>query len=146
MANKNKIIKFRKNTLSIAKQLFSLQSLFSNSHTVNFSPSRLKWESYIQPTPLSKKYKILLDYKLKDRPNIWVVDPELEKYNDEKIPHRFKDESLCLFRYKYSEWHPSQLIAFTIIPWTSLWLYYYEVWLITGRWIGGGEHPESKTG
>jgi hypothetical protein len=22
-----------------------------------------------------------------------------------------------------------------------LWLYYYEVWLVTAIWLGGGEHP-----
>lgn len=33
-------------------------------------------------------------------------------------------------------------IANTILPWTSLWLYYYEIWLGTGKWEGGGDHPE----
>jgi hypothetical protein len=30
------------------------------------------------------------------------------------------------------------MIATTIIPWLALWLYYYEVWLATGHWEGGG--------
>lgn len=29
----------------------------------------------------------------------------------------------------------------TIIPWTSEWLFNYEVWLATGEWRGGGMHP-----
>lgn len=33
-------------------------------------------------------------------------------------------------------------IANTIIPWTIEWLYYYELWLATGEWLGGGDHPE----
>jgi hypothetical protein len=35
-------------------------------------------------------------------------------------------------------------IATTIIPWLSLWLYYYEVWHATGEWMGGGiEHGDA---
>jgi hypothetical protein len=33
-------------------------------------------------------------------------------------------------------------VADYIIPWISCWLYFYEVWLATGTWIGGGTHPE----
>ena len=32
----------------------------------------------------------------------------------------------------------------TIVPWASLWLYYYEVWHATGEWLGGGEHPIAR--
>jgi hypothetical protein len=31
-----------------------------------------------------------------------------------------------------------------IIGWIALWLYYYEVWLITGNWLGGGHEPNSS--
>jgi len=30
----------------------------------------------------------------------------------------------------------------TIVPRTSLWLFYYEVWFLAGEWYGGGKHPE----
>ncbi len=30
------------------------------------------------------------------------------------------------------------LVAYTIVPWLMEWLVYYEVWLITGQWEGGG--------
>jgi hypothetical protein len=33
------------------------------------------------------------------------------------------------------------VLADTIIPLASLWLFYYEVWFATGEWLGGGEHP-----
>ena len=42
--------------------------------------------------------------------------------------------------FRYSEFNSSKLIANTIIPWTVEWLYYYELWLATGEWLGGGEH------
>lgn len=33
------------------------------------------------------------------------------------------------------------LIANTIVPWAVEWLFFYEVWLVTGEWGGGGEWP-----
>jgi hypothetical protein len=27
------------------------------------------------------------------------------------------------------------------VPWLLLWLSFYELWLITGEWHGGGVHP-----
>jgi hypothetical protein len=34
-------------------------------------------------------------------------------------------------------------IADTIIPWTSEWLFFYELWLASGEWHGGGHDPLS---
>jgi hypothetical protein len=31
-----------------------------------------------------------------------------------------------------------RLLAITVVPWISEWLIYYELWLVTGRWLGGG--------
>jgi len=33
----------------------------------------------------------------------------------------------------------------TIVPWAVLWLFYYEEWLVSDRWKGGGEHPPERT-
>jgi hypothetical protein len=27
------------------------------------------------------------------------------------------------------------------VPWTALWLFYFEEWLVSNEWKGGGEHP-----
>lgn len=32
-------------------------------------------------------------------------------------------------------------VANTIVPWLAEWLEFYEGWLVTGIWYGGGEHP-----
>ena len=29
-------------------------------------------------------------------------------------------------------------IATSIVSWLVLWLYYYEIWRVTGEWLGGG--------
>jgi hypothetical protein len=33
------------------------------------------------------------------------------------------------------------LLDRTIVPWAVLWLYFFEEWLRSGEWLGGGEHP-----
>jgi hypothetical protein len=30
----------------------------------------------------------------------------------------------------------------TFVPWATTWLYYFEDWLITDEWKGGGRHPD----
>jgi len=97
----------------------------------------------IMPTARSENYLVEIQFKLDRFPRIYVRDPLLRRNEKhEKIPHMYGQESLCLFQPKYREFKLSDLIADTIIPWTSLWLYHYENWHITGEWQGGGEHPQ----
>lgn len=32
-------------------------------------------------------------------------------------------------------------LADTIVVWASEWLFFYESWLLTGDWLGGGHEP-----
>jgi hypothetical protein len=100
----------------------------------------LRWKGILQPTPLSCKYTIKLVYKIGTRPNVYVLEPELVVPDKKSEIHMFNDGSLCL--YFKDDWTPKMLIAETLIPWTSEWLLHYEVWRITGKWHGGGIHPE----
>ncbi|HHA1433722.1 TPA: hypothetical protein ACOEET_002638, partial [Enterobacter hormaechei subsp. hoffmannii] len=38
-------------------------------------------------------------------------------------------------------WVPQYQLSETILPWASLWLFYFEQWLHSGIWEGGGAHP-----
>jgi hypothetical protein len=52
----------------------------------------------------------------------------------------YSNGDLCL--YLPGQWKESMLLADTILPWTSQWLLLYELWLITGHWMGTGhDHP-----
>ena len=51
---------------------------------------------------------------------------------------------LCLYKPGNKEWMKHYSIAKTIVPWAIEWLYYYEIWQITGDWQGGGAHPTPK--
>jgi uncharacterized protein len=59
-----------------------------------------------------------------------------------RLGHKPEFPALCLFDPKQDEWSPDEFIADKIIPWAIKWLFYYEVWLATGEWQGGGRHPE----
>jgi len=52
--------------------------------------------------------------------------------------------ALCLYDPATDEWSPDQFISDTTIPWTIEWLYWFEVWQLTGEWRGGGRHPERR--
>ncbi|MDZ4097457.1 MAG: hypothetical protein U1E13_02030, partial [Methylophilaceae bacterium] len=79
-------------------------------------------------------------------PNVYVLSPNiLELAQGRFIPHIYstKPLRLCLHSVRNSEWSSEKLIADTIVPWCYLWLTYFEHWLATDNWLGGGEHPET---
>ena len=41
----------------------------------------------------------------------------------------------------FFQYFRSLVFADTLVPWTIEWLFHYEIWLATGTWCGGGEHP-----
>lgn len=60
--------------------------------------------------------------------------------NNPSLPH------LCLYDPAETRWTPEYYIAETIIPWTVDWLFFFEGWLATGKWEGGGRHPQPTSG
>lgn len=133
------------NSLLIAKPL-SAQAQAIQLKWLGFAVSvtgnKLKAVGDLQPTSRSITYTVQIVYHLGDKPNITLLSPKIEKnFNGEMPEHLYSEERLCLYRPIYGEFKPSDFISDTIIPWTSLWLYHYEVWHITGDWLGGGEHP-----
>lgn len=96
----------------------------------------------MRPDSLCREYKVEVRYT-GGIPEVKVLDPPLQRHaGSSRIPHMYKQQRLCLYHPNYGDWTPSKLLADTIVPWISEWLYYYEIWLVTGHWGGGGEHPE----
>jgi hypothetical protein len=109
---------------------------------VHTNASSLVVSGSLRPTARSLSYDFRVEYRLDHLPFTTIKEGQLIKNEKgENIPHMYDQESLCLFRSKYRQFTTNDLIADTIIPWTSLWLYHYENWHITGQWEGGGEHP-----
>lgn len=107
---------------------------------------RLTCRGVVQPLPLSQVYRVRIEYRLGDPPRTWVEDPPLRDRGDVKpIPHVYPGPRPCLYWPAASEWTPCQSIADTIVPWLLEWLAFYESWLATGEWQGGGVgHPPAK--
>ena len=85
-------------------------------------------------------YQVVVNYKMSESPKVFVTEPQLER-----PPHLYDDGSLCLYYPKDvgKRWERNSKIAETIIPWTALWLHYYELYLETGEWLGP-EAPHEK--
>lgn len=132
---------FRLRPLTVAQQALRMRAYWAN-FTSKWSAGSVVWSGVLQPTPLSAAYLIRIRYALGSHPETRVVLPTLRDISGGGgIPHTYPDGSLCLYRPSYGEWTSRRFIADTIVPWASLWLAHYELWLATGEWHGGGEHP-----
>ena len=137
----------REKKITLDKQKYALRAAYPDAKCEVEKQKRLVWCGKIRPTPLSQKYTVVLRWDPTWTPQVWVVGNELQKLNHPDFPHKYeireeqKMVRLCLYRYQ--EFSSRKLLCNTIIPWTVEWLYHYEIWLATGEWCGGGEHPEA---
>lgn len=105
------------------------------------------WLGVLQPTGALPEYVVRIVYRFADRhskcPRVWIVSPEIHP----DAPHRYSDNSLCLYFPPENSWTPYKFISETIVPWTALWLAFYEIWLDTDHWYGPeAPHKGKKRG
>ena len=145
---------FQDDKIPLSKQFLALEHLYNGKAKITDNDRTLIWEGKIKPTPLSRDYNVLIKYTLGSAPKCIVTAPDLRQLSQKReIPHIYGDDEhiqgtvLCLFlpqikgKNPISEWQPNYSITDTIIPWASLWLTYFEEWLFSDNWQGGGEHP-----
>ncbi|WP_219821625.1 hypothetical protein [Sneathiella aquimaris] len=107
---------------------------------------RIKWVGTVRPQ--FQTYRIEISHLVPKPPQVRVLSPELTRLPDNEegqLPHVYPpadDPTLCLYDPANDEWDHSMLISETIVPWALDWLACYELWLMTGRWTGGGRHQE----
>ena len=136
--------RFKIKHIPLSIQGRNLKNLFPKSY-LSIHRNCLTWDANFTPTHLSETYRIQLKYKLKSRPDVFVISPELVIPEGEKLPHIFpSDNSLCLYYPGIGEWSGDKLLSNTIVPWISDWLLHYEIWLSCEEWCGGGRHPSSR--
>lgn len=110
----------------------------------------LTWHAKVKPTVFSEEYSLKMEYKMGKYPSVWLLNAKIDEEQGKSIPHHYhinekeKTIELCLFKPKLKEWMKHYPISRTIIPWAIEWLYYYEIWCVTGEWQGGGAHPTAK--
>lgn len=120
---------------------------------------RATWEGLLAPDKrehlVRVRYRVphlLENFRVHDmQPRVQVAAPLLERHPDYEqgpIPHVYVNDAspelpyLCLFDSAGREWSGNDLIAHTTIFWTWEWLYFYEGWLVTKKWKGGGRHND----
>lgn len=132
-----------KRDLSLAQQLLFLRSNPIAGGTGSIKRRKLTWSTTIQPTALSRTYKARISLREGETPDVYIDDPQLrEMAKGRLIPHVYtKPLRLCLYLPGTDEWAAHKRIDQTIIPWTYLWLLYFEEWLASDEWKGGGKHP-----
>lgn len=86
----------------------------------------------LQVKPEFPKYTVSIEYRGNLSPIVKIIKPTLV----ENPPHIYSGKKLCLYHPDNFKWKKEKLIANEIIEWTSAWIYFYEVWLETGKWYG----------
>jgi hypothetical protein len=134
----------RENNIKLPIQLGNLQKLFPGT-LARVRKGQLIWIGRLTPSPLSRSYSVRLQYREAGTPDVEVLDPQLQDRDGVRPPHMYSRKRLCLYLPGAYEWSRRMWLSETIIPWTSEWLLNYEIWLATGEWCGGGEHPPSDS-
>lgn len=125
--------------LSVPTQLTKILKEYENIKYYNIINGTMVVVLQINPTKLSRIYDVKIKYKVGKKPIINILNLEIDK--EIKLPHTYTNNELCLYYPRNKEWTKYMYLSDTIIPWISEWLYFYQVWEITGEWYGGGIHP-----
>lgn len=148
MANKKYFKKNNDRTKEILLQKVSITNKFPETKCIT-QDDRMMFELKLQPSPASSFYKILIHYPMYGTIDVWASINDFDDIKDKDIPHIYdkndnkKRLRLCL--YYGDEFKRGMSISETLIPWTIEWLYFYELWLATGKWLGGGIHGAEKS-
>lgn len=135
--------------LSLAEQKADLELMYSETKAY-IKHGILTWIGVVKPGPFSREYAIKIEYRIGKNPLTWLINEKLDPEMYKEIPHKYGVDldagtiQLCLYKPGNKEWLKHYSIAKTIVPWAIEWLYYYEIWQITGEWQGGGTHPTPK--
>ena len=120
-----------KNKVTIGIQEFHMKIKFPNFKFYKNGHLSFGWIGNLKPTESSAEYTVKIQYDHR-HPRVYICNPEMLK----NAPHQYNDGRLCLYYPKDQSYNNMSIIADTILPWTVLWLYYYEVWIQEGVWWG----------
>ena len=149
---------------TIDEQIEAMASRWPGFSVTERDAVRVEWQGILAPDKREHLVRVrhsmplvIANLSLHDvQPRVQVLNPLLEKhpnYAEGPIPHVYWSKKeldlpyLCLFSPELREWTLDDLIAHTTIFWAAEWLYFYEGWLLTKKWKGGGRHinpPEDK--
>ncbi|MBT2303410.1 hypothetical protein J7E70_23450 [Variovorax paradoxus] len=132
---------------TLAQRAMELRALNFPDARVRLSQGReLRFDFSIAPTVFSRLYRCKLLLTPMRSPVMFVVKPDLCSLADGRpLPHVYHHHGpgtcLCLWLPRKNEWQSQMRLLETYLAWTGEWLNYFEEWLATDEWAGGGEHP-----
>jgi hypothetical protein len=134
-------LKNNKSELTLVKQTFGMTK-YPQLLALVTRQRQVVWTGPWRPSDTSATYNLRITYKLGCRPKIEVTSPTLALADgQDHLPHTYADGQKDICVHRPEDWNSNLLIAETIMPWISQWLYFYEIWVITGKWFGKGTHP-----
>lgn len=140
---------FMEPQLKLIEQKSFLEMAYPDSK-VWISNGVLTWYGKVKTNPFSKEYDVKIEYRMGKSPRVWLLNEKIEEDQEAYIPHNYgvnREENsiqLCLYKPRNKEWMKHYSLADTIVPWAIEWIYFYEIWKVTGEWKGGGAHPTLK--
>lgn len=136
---------------NLARRALELDLLQIPGTTYSFRSGReLVYRLHLSPSAVSRIYTCDLHVRPgASPPEMIVLQPDLKSLASGKslphiYPYRGSGTRLCLWRPGKREWNPTMKLSETYVPWTLEWLWYFEDWLRSGEWTGGGEHPPEE--
>lgn len=98
----------------------------------------------ITPSEECETYRIRIRLVRGLTPKVRVLKPRI--LPSSKI-HTYGNGDLCLYDHRDQPWMSDDNLHEKIVPWTAEWLVYYELFLLTGKWMGPeaphGDSPKS---
>ena len=135
-----------KQSLTLSQQLLFLRANPVVNGAGKVRACSLTWQTSVQPTPLARSYLANVAYSLGKAPTVRISEPDLEILAQGRpLPHVYTNPlRLCLHLPGTEDWDSNKRIDQTIIPWIYTWLFYFEDWLATDDWKGGGRTRRSR--
>ena len=117
--------------LTMAVQVAVMRSYFPKLRYYGGRRRQHEWRGTMKIFNSNNLYEIRIVYSELNPPKVWITIPDIIE-----APHRYPDESLCLYFPGDKSWSKERHIARTIVPWTIEWIELYEIWSKTGIWYG----------
>ena len=137
----------RPRPLTAAQQFCNLRANSICRGEGQLRAGRLIWQYDVSPSPLSRIYGARIEFVQDNVPSVYIDKPDLALLAAHRdLPHVYeqKPPRLCLYLPRTYEWQSWMRLDQTIVPWTALWLFYFEEWLSSNEWKGEGEHPMER--
>jgi len=135
---------------TLAQRHVEIKALCWPQSTLEFVGGKeLRFTFSVAPNRFSRTYRCLLRIPTARYPELLVLDPDPHVLaGGRRVPHIYPHDGpgtkLCLWLPETHEWSAAMKLTDTYLPWAAEWLDYFEEWLVTNEWAGGGTHPSPQ--